>query len=302
VHSAIITNIQNYCIHDGPGIRTTVFFKGCPLACKWCSNPENLSGKPQTGFFETLCAQCGRCAEACPNDAIISGDGLYRIDQSLCIACGRCRDVCWHNALVRYGDTMTVPEVWDVVRRDKMFYDASGGGVTVSGGEPLLSASFVRELFDLCHEDHISTCVETCGCASPEAFLEVLPAADYVLFDLKHMDSEVHRKFIGHRNGRILENAVLVVKSDVDVLFRQPLIPGFNDSRSNIDATVRFLKSFGTKATKLEIMPYHRMGENKYKALDMAYDMAGTAVMNESAIDEIRNEYISRGIDCTVSR
>ena len=171
--SAIITNIQGFSIHDGPGIRTVVFFKGCPLSCKWCANPECLSGKPQMGFIETLCADCGKCLDACTNNAIRRIGGEHRIDYSRCKSCGNCRDHCSYGALVRYGESMTVAEVWDAVRRDKMFYDSSGGGVTVSGGEPLLWAKFVRELFELSREERIDTCVETCGLADPEALLDV---------------------------------------------------------------------------------------------------------------------------------
>jgi pyruvate formate lyase activating enzyme len=159
---AIVTNIQGFSIHDGPGIRTVVFFKGCPLSCQWCANPECFSGEPQIGFIETLCTGCGKCMEICTNHSIRYDEGTHRIDYSRCTACGNCRDSCSYGALVRYGESMTVSEVWDAVIRDKMFYDSSGGGITVSGGEPLLWSKFVRELFELCHKEFIDTCIETC--------------------------------------------------------------------------------------------------------------------------------------------
>jgi glycyl-radical enzyme activating protein len=302
MYSAVITNIQGYSIHDGPGIRTVVFFKGCPLSCKWCANPECISAKPQMGFIASLCKHCGKCIDACPNNAVRPGDDDYRIDQSVCVSCGKCRDVCSYGALVRYGDLMTVDEVWDAVRSDKMFYDTSGGGITVSGGEPLLQAHFVRELFGLCRAEKINTCVETCGFVDSEAFLEILPVTDYFLFDLKHMDSDIHKKYTGQLNVRILKNAALLINNGADVLFRQPLIPGINDSDINIEATAGFLKSLGDKALKLQLMPYHRMGQSKYKALDMAYNMDEIAVMDNEKIEAVKNAYISRGIDCTISR
>ncbi len=302
MQTAIVSNIQGYSIHDGPGIRTAVFLKGCPLSCRWCSNPENLSGKIQMGFIESLCANCGKCPEVCPNDAIRPGVGEYRIDHTRCLACGACRDNCYYNALVRYGEVMTVEEVWDAVRRDKMFYDASGGGVTVSGGEPLLRARFVRELFELCRQEQIGACVETCGFVSSEALLEVMPVADSFLFDLKHMDADAHRKHTGQTNRRILDNAALLIEHDADVLFRQPLVAGVNDSRANIEATAEFLRSLGEKASRLQLMPYHRMGQGKYKALDLTYHMDGTAVMDDAEIDAIMNAYIDCGVDCTISR
>ena len=300
--SAIITNIQGFSIHDGPGIRTVVFFKGCPLSCRWCANPECLSGKPQMGFIESLCAGCGKCLEICTNNAIRRGEGEHRIDSAFCTACGNCRDHCDYGALVQYGESMTVAEVWDAVRRDKIFYENSGGGVTASGGEPLLWTKFVRELFDLCHQDRIDTCMETCGSVAPEALLEVLSVTDHFLFDLKHMDPDVHRKYTGQSNGQILRNAALVVERGADVVFRQPLIPGVNDSIANIEATAGFLTRLGGNAAKLQLMPYHRMGQAKYKALNLSCIMEVLGAANDSQVEAVKEAYIRRGVDCTISR
>jgi len=300
--SAIVTNIQGFSIHDGPGIRTVVFLKGCPLSCQWCANPECLSGKPQMGFIETLCKNCGTCLDICTNNAIQHGEGEHRIDYSRCTSCGNCKDHCYYGALVRYGESMTVSEVWDAVRRDKMFYDSSGGGVTVSGGEPLLWAKFVRELFELSRRESVGTCMETCGWADPEALLEVLPVTDHFLFDLKHMDPDIHRKYAGQSNSRILRNAALVLEQGADVVFRQPLIPGINDSVANIDATAGFLAGLGANAMRLEIMPYHRMGQGKYKALNMPCSMEERGVADEAQVEAVKKAYIDRGIKCTISR
>jgi len=300
--SAIITNIQGFSIHDGPGIRTVIFFKGCPLSCQWCSNPECLSGTPQIGFIENLCTDCGKCLDACTNNAIRREEGEHRIDYSRCKSCGNCRDQCSYGALVRYGESMSIAEVWDAVRRDKMFYDESGGGVTVSGGEPLLQPAFVRELFELSRREGIDTCVETCGSVDREALLEVIPVTDHFLFDLKHMDPEAHRKHTGQSNGNILKNAALLIERGNDVLFRQPLIPGVNDSIEDIRATARFLTGLGRNAAKLQIMPFHRMGQSKYRALDMPYNMDGLGAAEDKQAEAARDAYIQCGIDCSISR
>jgi len=299
---AVITNIQGFSIHDGPGIRTVVFFKGCPLSCRWCANPECLSVEPQIGFLETLCTGCGTCFDTCTHEAVRKGEGVHRIDYSKCIACGDCVDNCAYDALIRYGETRTVEEVFDAVRRDKMFYDNSGGGVTASGGEPLLQAGFVRELFALCKEARIDTCVETCGLAGRKAFHEVLPVTDHFLFDLKHMDSQVHRTYTGQPNGQILENAAWIIRQGADILFRLPLIPGINDSTENIEATAAFLSGLATSGIRLELMPYHRMGWSKYRALDMKYSMQGTDAADDGMVESVKKTYLDLGIQCTVSK
>ncbi len=300
--TAIITNIQGFSIHDGPGIRTVVFFKGCPMSCQWCANPECLPGTPAVGFIRSLCTNCGKCLEVCPNNAIRQGEGEHRIDYTRCKACGNCVGQCYSGALVRYGALMTVEEVWDAVRRDKMFYDESGGGVTVSGGEPLLHPEFVRELFERCRQEGIDTCVETCGFVDPEALLAGIPVTDHFLFDLKHMDSEAHRRHTGQSNDIILRNAALLIERGADVLFRQPLVPGINDSVENIEATARFLASLGNGAARLQIMPFHRMGLSKYRALDVSYGMEGIEAADDERVEAVRNAYIERGVDCTISR
>ncbi|MDR0311767.1 MAG: glycyl-radical enzyme activating protein [Acidobacteriota bacterium] len=298
--AAAVTNIQEFSLHDGPGIRTVVFFKGCPLACDWCANPECISGAPQIGFMQALCARCGRCFDACPRGAVRREENVHRIDYSRCLTCGGCASRCGHGALVRYGDMMTVGEVLDAVRRDRMFYDSSRGGVTVSGGEPLLKTEFVRDLFTRCKEDGINTCIETCGFADWESLCEILPVTDHFLFDLKHMDAAAHEKHTGQSNERILANAALLMESGADVVFRQPLIPGVNDSPENIAATAGFL--IGASNKGLELMPYHRMGLGKYRALDMKYHLDGINPCNDETAESVRAAYEAKGIRCTISR
>ena len=299
--SALIANIQGYSIHDGPGIRTVVFLKGCPLRCRWCANPENLRDAVRTGFLANLCKHCGRCAKACTKGAILP-DADKRIDRSKCDECCDCVEACFYGALVRYGKPMTTEETYRKVRRDKMFYDTSGGGVTVSGGEPLTHPEFVAELFSLCKGEGISTCAETCGCVPRSALEKVLPLTDAFYFDLKLMDSEKHREYTGQGNETILENARFLAESGANLLFRQPLIPGVNSQEENVLATADFIKSLGRADLALQLIPYHRMGASKYAALDIPYTLEELKPMAPEEVEAVRALYEARGVPCTVSK
>lgn len=297
----IITNIQGYSIHDGPGIRTVVFLKGCPLRCKWCANPEGISPGIQIGFISNLCTKCHRCFSVCPENALTDNGAQHRIDDSRCTACGKCVEACDYKALVRYGAEMSLPEVFDEVYRDKMFYDTSGGGVTVSGGEPLLQAPFVRALFELCKDAGITTCVETSGYVPAQNLLAVLPLTDYILFDIKHMDPEVHRQFTGQSNDIVLKNAALAFEKGADIIFRIPLIPSVNDDDTNIAATAEFVKSLSEKP-RIQLMPYHRLGDSKYKALNLQNCMHDKQVMTPEQIERVKQSFVSYGVNCSVSK
>lgn len=299
--SAIVTNIQGYSIHDGPGIRTVVFLKGCPLRCKWCANPENLENGMQIGFIQKLCTGCGRCAKTCRYGAILPGDGP-RIDREACTRCGECVETCYYKALVRYGEAMTAEEVFGKVRRDKMFYDSSGGGVTVSGGEPLTRPGFVAELFALCQEEQIHTCIETCGCVPQKAFGEVLPVTDLFYFDLKIADPEIHRQYTGVDNAQILANARYLAGAGAQILFRQPLIPGISDTDENISGIAAFIRSLDRPELALQLMPYHRMGLSKYAALDKPYELEDVRIMSAEEVEAVRGKYEALGVTCTISK
>ena len=301
--SILVTNIQGYSIHDGPGIRTVVFLKGCGLECQWCSNPECISPHPEVGFIKTLCTQCGKCAEVCPEGALVYEAGkLPRIDREKCTGCGACSEVCSYEAIVLYGKQMNVDEVFDAVNRDKIFYQASGGGVTVSGGEALLQPQFVRDLFEQCHRAGIHTCIETSGYAAESAFRQVLPYTDYVLYDLKHLNSEKHRRYTGKPNSLILSNARTVAASGVETLFRMPLIPGINDDMQNIRETADFLQGLGNNALRIELMPYHRLGKGKYEALDRQYLLPEVRSPEPEHLESIKKIFRDNGIICMVSR
>ena len=299
--SALIANIQGYSIHDGPGIRTVVFLKGCPLRCRWCANPENLLDRVRVGFMANLCQHCARCAKVCPQGAILP-DADRRIDREKCDECAKCVEACFYGALIRYGKGMTAEEVFDQVRRDKIFYDSSGGGVTVSGGEPLTHADFVAELFALCRGEGIHTCVETCGCVPQAAFEKVLSLTDTFYFDLKLMDSEMHREYTGQGNDQILSNARFLAEKGADILFRQPLIPGVNSPEENVKATAAFIRSLGREDLALQLIPYHRMGTSKYAALDIPYTLEDMKPMAAEEVEAVRALYESFGVPCTVSK
>lgn len=300
--SNLVTNIQGYSIHDGPGIRTVVFLKGCGLECQWCSNPECISPQPEVGFIKNLCTKCGKCAEVCPDGALIYEEGeLPRIDRERCSGCGACSEVCSYKAIVLYGEQMNPDEVFDAVNRDKMFYLASGGGVTISGGEPLLQPQFVCELFEKCRRAGIHTGIETTGCASESTLRQVLPYTDLVLYDLKHLNSEKHRQYTGKPNELILSNAKIVAASGVETLFRMPLIPGINDDSQNIKETAEFLHGLGDNALRIELMPYHRLGKGKYESLDKEFHLSEILSPEPNEIDSVKNEFADYNITCLIS-
>ncbi len=297
----LITNIQGYSIHDGPGIRTIVFLKGCGLACRWCCNPENISPFPELGFKRTLCTVCGKCVNVCQHGALSIVEGSLQIDRQQCTHCGKCVSVCDYNAIVLHGKAMSVQEVFEVVSRDNMFYQSSGGGVTISGGEPLLYPQYVRSLLDRCQTAGINTCIETSGFADEAALNQVLPAVNYVLYDLKHLNPAKHRQYTGKTNDVILKNARVVAGSEVQFLFRMPLIPGINDDLQNVQETALYLKSLGSQAQRIELMPYHRLGESKYAALDKEYRMRGFQPPEQDYLESIVHAFEERNIECSIS-
>lgn len=299
----LVTNIQGYSIHDGPGIRTVVFLKGCSLECQWCSNPECISSHSEEGFIKTLCTKCGKCAEVCPEEALIYETGkIPHIDRERCSGCGVCSSVCLYQSLVPYGKPMTADEVFKAVNRDKMFYQASGGGVTVSGGEPLLQPEFICDLFEKCRFAGIHTCIETSGYASESALRKVLPYTDYILYDLKHMNSEIHRHYTGKPNDLILSNAKIIATSGVEMLFRMPLIPGINDDLQNIKETAEFLHGAGNNSLRIELMPYHRLGKGKYEALDRQYLLSEILPPEPEHLESIKHIFTDSGIICMISK
>jgi len=264
-----IYDIQRFSLHDGPGIRTTVFMKGCPLKCVWCHNPESQSSLPEIAEFKDKCIGCGRCVEVCPEKAIT--ETRWSINREICTRCGKCAEVCPSGARKIIGKKMTIEDVLEEVKKDKVFYKNSGGGITLSGGEPLMQTLFSQELLRRCKKDNIHTAIETSGYASWFNFNKVLPFIDLIFYDIKHIDPLKHKEYTGKSNILILENLKKIVKKDnVNIVIRIPLIPGYNDAEEHIISVAKFLR--GLKyIKKIELLPYHRLGEAKYNRIGREY-------------------------------
>jgi pyruvate formate lyase activating enzyme len=258
----LVFDIKKYAIHDGPGIRTTVFFKGCPLQCLWCHNPESWQNQAELGFRESRCVGCGQCAEACPREAISLVENRPVTDAQKCILCGRCVDICLAGARQIIGLKMTVSQVIAEVERDVIFYDQSGGGVTFSGGEPLMQPDFLLALLNRCRALNIHTAVDTSCYAEPEIAESAAERADLFLCDLKHMNNEMHERFTGVGNNLILENIRRVSQAGKKIIIRIPVIPGFNDDAANIEATGKFTASL-PGVGRIDILPFNRGGLEK---------------------------------------
>lgn len=270
--TAPIFNIQSYSIHDGPGIRVTVFVKGCPLRCVWCANPESNLAKPQLMTYGSRCTGCGRCVEACPNKAIrlVEKDGKVRefTDRNLCVDCGACVSVCPAGAREIAGEEKTVREVLDKVLQDKLFMDGSGGGMTISGGECLMHPEFTTALLYAAKQEGVHTAIESCSFASRNVVDQVFQYVDLALLDIKHMDSVKHQEYTGVPNEQILDNIRHVYHDlKVPVFVRVPTIPGYNDSDENISATAKFVVDQLGMDVEIHLLPYHRMGESKNESL-----------------------------------
>ena len=265
-----IFDIRKYSIHDGPGIRTTVFFKGCPLVCLWCHNPEGQSPAPELIFREGRCIRCGACVAACGSGAVEPVEGRIVTDRGLCTRCGDCLAVCCTGAREFAGREASVAEVMAEVERDLPFYEESGGGATFSGGEPLLQREFLLALLRACRDREIHAAVETCGYAQWEAIDSIRPFVDLFLYDLKMIDDAPHRRFSGVSNERILENLRLLSARGHEIILRVPVIPGINDDEENIRRTAELAASL-PRLRRLDLLPYHHGGVRKYEGIDRGY-------------------------------
>jgi pyruvate formate lyase activating enzyme len=273
--------------------------KGCPLRCRWCSNAESMNAKPELGIIIDRCNGCGYCIDVCPENALHLENEKVVINREKCNACGECVAICSPEAITVYGKEMSVDDVLKEVLKDREFYSGSNGGVTVSGGEPLRQPEFVKGLFSRCKKEGIHTCIETCGYVSTDTFKEILPMTDYILFDLKHMDTNVHKEFTGVDNEIIKDNARLVAKSGSSVLFRMPVIEGVNGTEENIRETAEFIKTLGGEKS-VELLPYHRLGIGKYKTLGKKYPGEELNTPSDEVIEKIKTIFESYGIKCTI--
>jgi pyruvate formate lyase activating enzyme len=259
----VVFDIKHYAIHDGPGIRTTVFLKGCPLDCAWCHNPESKRPQPEFMWWPTRCIGCRSCVEGCPEGAVAIGDRLV-IDEELCVGCGSCVEGCYAEALELVGGEMSVEEVMEEVRRDSEFYRESGGGVTFSGGEPLMQPAFLAELLAACKGEGLHTAVDTSGHADPAALEAIMGNTDLFLYDLKHMDPEQHKRYVGASNELILSNLALL--RGKAVVIRAPIVPGVNDDEENVRRMGEYVSSLGFSDVCL--LPYHKVGAEKAQRLN----------------------------------
>lgn len=289
----LIFNIQKFSLHDGSGIRTLVFFKGCPLACKWCSNPEGQSYSPELAYNSNKCigtAECDMCRQACPRGAVRQvNDGKVEIDRKLCDDCGACVDVCPSRALELFGREMSVDDVIKVVEEDSGFYARSGGGLTLSGGEPLSQAGFVGRLLKAARSRGIDTALETSGYCDWEDLKYACGLVNQVFFDIKSMDSKKHKDAVGVDNGLILENCRRLCEHflDIPIIVRTPVIPGFNDSPGDIKPIMDFLGAM-PGSPQHELLAYHRFGEPKYRQLGKRYPLQGLEPPPEERMTALR--------------
>lgn len=263
---ALVCDIKRFAVHDGDGIRTTVFLKGCPLKCMWCHNPESISMKPQLAYYEHKCIGCGKCVGVCPNGAHNFENGQHTFNPKLCTGCGICEGVCHGNALKLYGKEFTVTKLLPLLLEDKDFYEKSGGGVTISGGECLLHSEFCAELLKELKKENIHTAIDTCGFVSREAIDMVLPYTDVFLYDIKAVDEAVHIRCTGQSNELILKNLRYIDDCGKSIEIRIPYVPEFNSDQK--EKMIQFLKGF-KNIRKVRILKYHNYAASKYKALSM---------------------------------
>lgn len=281
----LVFNIQHYSVHDGPGIRTIVFLKGCPLRCQWCSNPESQQTKQELAYNSKKCiglTECSRCIEVCSNGAIIkAGNDKPEIDRNLCQGCLRCTDACPSKALTVFGNRMTVNEILNAVESDSVFYARSGGGLTLSGGEPLQQSEFSYQLLKAARRRRLNTTIETCGFAEWEDLEKVAGSLDSILFDIKSMNDIKHQKFTGVSNQKILTNFKKMCEKfpSLPKLVRTPVVPGFNDTKEDVLAIANFIK--GLPNVRYELLAYHRLGQPKYEYLSRDYLLGSDKLSEE---------------------
>jgi pyruvate formate lyase activating enzyme len=271
IRKGIIFDIKKFAVDDGPGIRTTIFLKGCPLRCWWCHNPEGQVLAPELMYRTRRCIDCGECVKNCPKEAISYISKKMSINRKYCNLCGRCSQGCPTEALAIIGKKMSVREVVKEIDKDLIFYEESEGGVTFSGGEPLLQPDFLGALLKECGERNIRAAVDTCGYASHEAVDKIRDKVDLFLYDIKTMDEKIHKKYTGVSNKLILENFERLAENGNNILARFPIIPGINDGEDNIAKTAEFVLSHGIK--NISLLPYHRAGSEKYRGLSRAYGL-----------------------------
>ncbi len=284
--TGLITDIQRFSVDDGPGIRSTVFLKGCPLQCLWCHNPECISPKVQLRYVESACVRCGTCEKVCPADVHHVTRTEHRVDFDKCIACGACVAACAYDALALSGRSVTVEDVIQEVMKDKRYYDTSGGGITISGGEPLMQPEFTLALLKAAKEQNLHTCMETCGHVEEEALREAAKLTDIFLYDYKATDPNAHQALTGAGSRRILNNLDMLYNLGAAIILRCPIIPGCNTETGHYDGIIALLDRY-PGISRAELMAYHRMGTGKYKQLGKSYTLSNLPDMGLDQKEEI---------------
>ena len=297
--SGVIFNIQKYSIHDGPGIRTTVFLKGCPLSCSWCHNPESQSFQKELMLFNNRCISCGECIKVCTTGALKSSEGIIDRNAELCTMCGLCAEICCTNALEIAGREVSAIELMKELEKDVIFYDSSKGGITISGGEPLSQGEFTLELLQRCKQMELHTAVDTCGLGNSLLLEEISKYTDLFLFDIKLVDEERHRKHTGVSNEIILKNLSLLSSLGKRIWIRVPIIPGINDDEENIAATAKLILST-SGVEQVNLLPYHNAAMEKYRRLNKAYELKDIKPPQKGNMDKISEMYRSHGINVLI--
>ena len=300
---ALIFNMQKYNTYDGPGVRTIVFFKGCPLRCKWCSNPEGFDSKFSVLYRKSSCNDCGACVPVCPVNIHVMSRGVHEVLQTIdCIGCRACEKSCARSAIAIFGEAKAVSELLEFIEQDRAFYDVSGGGVTLSGGDVILQPEVAANLLFACKEDGINTTVETSGYGRPESLFRIAKHTDLFLYDIKLMDSKQHFFYTGVHNESILENFTQLIKKKYNVEVRVPLLKGVNDDAENVQRMVDFLLPFNEYRNfkGVELLPYHKLSIGKYPALGLKYTMEGDYSMTDERLASIEDEINRQGIECKV--
>lgn len=293
--TGIVSNIQKYSIHDGPGIRTTVFLKGCPLRCAWCHNPESQVFQPEMVWYGEKCIGCMSCVEACPHQALKAMEQGIVIDKECCIRCGKCADVCPTLAMKRLGKEMTVEQVLAEVEKDVVFYEQSDGGVTLSGGEPLCQEEFAVEFLKRCKSRGYHTTVDTSGFVPEKVFDAVLPYVDLFLYDIKHMDDDIHQKYMKTPAAPIRKNLRHIVEKGAKVWIRVPVVPTVNDEPEHIQRIAALMRDLGLR--EIYLLPYHKMAEAKYHRLSMPYTISHIAEPRLEHLQELGEILTKQGMN-----
>jgi len=296
--TGLISSMQHFSTGDGPGIRTTVFLKGCNLRCEWCHNPETISSKPVFMFYEHLCTNCGLCQEKCPQNAHRIIDNKHFFERKLCILCGTCIEHCQSGALKISGEETTLSAVMDYILEDIDFYSASNGGVTISGGEPLCQAEFTRAIAKECKNHNIHIIIDTAGNVNFSAFEKVIPYTDIFYFDLKGATEQDYRQKTGGSLNTVLKNMTRLAASGCSVVSRIPIIPGYSDSARYCAAMAEMLMKTGVR--QVNILPFHRLGTSKYSALEKKYPYAECVPLSREKMEELLDVFLKYGLDVKI--